>query len=120
MFIGENRGASSHLARFQSLFLAVSYFRLLTFSEASFETILYHTTRLIIINVKDKHCPDDVFNWIIFNEIIKISLKFVPWGPLNDIPAMVQIMIWHRPADKSLSDPMMVSLLTHICVTRPQ
>ena len=29
-------------------------------------------------------------------------------------------MAWRRPGDKPLSDPMMVSLLTHICVTRPQ
>ena len=33
---------------------------------------------------------------------------------------MVQIMVWHRPGDKPLSKAMMVSLLTHICVTRPQ
>ena len=29
-------------------------------------------------------------------------------------------MIWRRPGDKPLFEPMMVSLLTHICVTRPQ
>ena len=29
-------------------------------------------------------------------------------------------MAWRRPRDKPLSEPMMVSLLTHICVTRPQ
>ena len=29
-------------------------------------------------------------------------------------------MAWRRPGDKSLSEPMMVSLLMHICVTRPQ
>ena len=29
-------------------------------------------------------------------------------------------MAWRRPGDKSLSEPMAVSLLTHICVTRPQ
>ena len=51
---------------------------------------------------------------------IKISLKFVPKGPINNIPALVQIMAWRRPGDKPLSEPMMVSLLTHICTTRPQ
>ena len=50
----------------------------------------------------------------------KISLMFVPKGPINNIPALVQIMDWRRPGDKPLSEPMMVSLLTHICVTRPQ
>ena len=29
-------------------------------------------------------------------------------------------MAWRRPGDKPLSEPMMVSLLMHICVTRPQ
>ena len=29
-------------------------------------------------------------------------------------------MAWRRPGDKSLSEPMMVRLSTHICVTRPQ
>ena len=51
---------------------------------------------------------------------IKISLKFVPNCPIDNIPALVQIMACHRPDNKSLSEPMMVSLLMHICVTRPQ
>ena len=29
-------------------------------------------------------------------------------------------MAWYRPGDKSLSEPMVVSLPTHICVTGPQ
>ena len=67
---------------------------------------------------------DDIFKCIFFNEnvwiSIKISLKFVPKGPINNVPALVQIMAWRRPADKPLSEPVIVSLLTHICVTRPQ
>ena len=51
---------------------------------------------------------------------MSISLKFAPEGRINNIPALVQIMAWCRSSDKSLSEPMMVSLLTHICVTRPQ
>ena len=51
---------------------------------------------------------------------IKISLKFVPKGPINNIPAMVQIMAWRRPGDKPLSEAMMFSLPTQICVDRPQ
>ena len=71
-----------------------------------------------------RHFPDDIFKCIILNENvwipIKISLKFVPKGPINNIPAMVPIMAWRRPGDKPFSEPMMVSLLTHICITRPQ
>ena len=67
---------------------------------------------------------DDTFIRIFLNEdariSIKISLKFVPKGPINNIPALVQIMAWRRSGDKPLSEPMMVSLLTHICVARPQ
>ena len=66
----------------------------------------------------------DTFKRIFLNEnfriSIKISLKFVPKGPINNIPALVQIMAWRRSGGKPLSEPMMVSLLTHICVTRPQ
>ena len=41
-------------------------------------------------------------------------------GPNQQIPALVQIMAWRLPGNKPLSEPMMVSFLTHICVTRPQ
>ena len=51
---------------------------------------------------------------------INISLKFVPKGPINNMPALVQIMDWRRPGDKPLSEPMMASLLMHISVTRLQ
>ena len=51
---------------------------------------------------------------------IKISLKFVLKGPINNIPALVQIMAWCRPGAKPLSEAMMVRLPTHICITRPQ
>ena len=70
------------------------------------------------------HFADDVFRCNFLNENvwipIKISLKFVPESRINNIPALVQIMAWRRPGDKPLSEPMMVSLLMHICVTRPQ
>ena len=71
-----------------------------------------------------RYFADDVLKCIFLNENVlislKIPLKFVPMGPINNIPAMVQIMAWRRPGDKPLSEPMMVSLLTHICATRPQ
>ena len=71
-----------------------------------------------------RHFPNDNFKWIFLNEnvwiSINISLKFVPWGPINNIPTLVQIMAWRWPDDKPLSKPMMVRLLTHICVTEPQ
>ena len=71
-----------------------------------------------------RHSTDDIFKCIFLYENvwipIWISLRFVPKGPINNIPALVQIMAWRRPGDKPLSEAMMVSLLTHICVARPQ
>ena len=70
------------------------------------------------------HFTDNMLKCIFLNEDIwisnKIPLKFVPRDPINNIPALVQIMAWRRPGDKPLSEPMVVSSLTHICVTRPQ
>ena len=44
----------------------------------------------------DSHFPDNIFKCIFLNEKvwiwIKISLKFVPKGPINNIQALIQIM----------------------------
>ena len=48
---------------------------------------------------------------------IKISLGFVPAGPINNIPALFRMMAWRRPGDKPISEPGMFDLLTLICVT---
>ena len=86
-------------------------------------------TAVLLVNTlrqrqNGRHFADDTFKHIFLNEnvriSIKISLKFVPKGPINNIPALVHIMVWRRPGDKPLSEPMMVRLLTHICVTPPQ
>ena len=70
------------------------------------------------------HFADDSFKCIFLNEniriAIEISLKFAPKGPIYNIPALVQIRAWRRPGDKPLSEPTMLNLLSHICVTRPQ
>ena len=51
---------------------------------------------------------------------LKISLNIMLKCPINNIAALVQIIAWHRPGDKPWSQPKMVSLLVHICVTRSQ
>ena len=67
---------------------------------------------------------DDTFKCIFLNEnvwgLAEIPLKYVPECRIDDKQALVQIMAWCRSGDKPLSKPMMVILLTHICVTRPQ
>ena len=62
----------------------------------------------------------NIFSWRRMLEFRLISLKFVPKGPINSITTLVQIMAWRRPGDKPLSEPIMVRLPTHLCVTRPQ
>ena len=88
-----------------------------------------HNFSILYINTlrprqNGRHFSDDIFRCIFLNgnvwTPIKISVKFVPKGPNNNIQDLVQIMAWHRPGDKPLSEPMMVRLPTHICVTRPQ
>ena len=67
---------------------------------------------------------DDIFKFIFFDENVwislKISLKCVPRVQINNIAALVQIIAWHRPDDKPLSEPMMFSSLMHIYIIRPQ
>ena len=71
-----------------------------------------------------RHFADNIFKYISLNENVwipnKISLKFVPRGPINNIPELVQIMAWRRPGDKPLSEAMLLSLPKYIYVTWPQ
>ena len=49
-----------------------------------------------------------------------MSLKFVLNDPIKNIPDLAQVMAWHRPGGKPLSEEMMIELPTHVCDTRPQ
>ena len=74
---------------------------------------------------KNRRSPDDILKRIFLNEsciiVMKISLRFfVPRDPMNNIPAMVQIMAWHRKAASYYLKQWWLSLMTHICDTRPQ
>ena len=55
---------------------------------------------------------DDIFKSIFLNENdripIQISLKFVPWSPIDNKPALVQVMAWRRTGDKPLPEPMLI------------
>ena len=59
------------------------------------------------------HFEDDIFMCIFAKKgvcvPIKISLKFVPKGPII-IPALVHIMAWCRPGDKPFFEPVVISL----------
>ena len=49
-----------------------------------------------------RYFTNNIVKCIFFNKdrliLIKISLKFVPKGPINNIPALAQIMAWCQPA----------------------
>ena len=57
------------------------------------------------------HFPDDIFKCISLNEnawiLFKISLNFVPKGPIDNIPSPIQIKAWRRSGDKPFSGPTM-------------
>ena len=57
--------------------------------------VLIYTLRL---GKNCRYVPDDIFKCILLNDSVlilnKIPLKFVPKTPINNIPAMVQIMAW--------------------------
>ena len=63
----------------------------------------------------------NAFSWMKVYEFgLKFHWRLFPKGPINNIPALLQIMAWRRPGHKPLSEPMMVVSSMHICVTRPQ
>ena len=59
-----------------------------------------------------RHFPDDSSKCIFLNENVWISiensLKFVHRVPIDNNPALVQIMAWCRPGATPLSEPVMV------------
>ena len=58
------------------------------------------------------YLADDVFKYIFVNEIfcisIKISLTFVPKGPIDNMQVLVRILALHRTGDNPLTEPVLV------------
>ena len=54
---------------------------------------------------------DDNFKCIFLNETDRIhiwfSLKFVSWSPIDNKPALVQVMVWRQTGAKPLPEPML-------------
>ena len=92
------------------------------------QTVTWYFRKYLLNSLRPRqnrhYNADGIFKCIFLNKDVcfptKISLKFVPNGPINNTPALFQIMVWRPLGDKPLSEPMVVSLLTHICITRPQ
>ena len=45
-------------------------------------------------------------------KMIRISLMFVPKGPIDNKPALVQVMAWRRTGNKPLPESMLTQLWT--------
>ena len=112
-------GLSSHIVvttSGQGVVVLVSFISIVTKYSASINTLRPRQN--------GRHFTGGVFKCIFLKENVwilhNISLKFAPKVQINNIPALVQIMAWCRSGNKPLSEPMMVSLLTHICVSRAQ
>ena len=58
---------------------------------------------------------DNIFNLIFLNEnlwiLIKILLNFVPKCPIDNKPALIQVMALHRTGIKPLSEPMFAQFI---------
>ena len=58
-----------------------------------------------------RHLANDIL-WCIFMNgkfciLIKISVKFVPRGPIGNNSGLVQVMAWRQTGDKPLAEPML-------------
>ena len=62
---------------------------------------------------------DDCFKCIFMNETfcisIRVSLKFVPHGLIDNKSALVQVMAWRRTGDKPLPEPVLTQF-TDACI----
>ena len=62
-----------------------------------------------------RHFADSIFRCIFVNEkfyiLSKISLKFVLKGPIDNKPALVQVMAWCQTGDKPLPEPMLTQYI---------
>ena len=80
--------------------------------------ISYTTAGLVTQWGQDKsgcHFADNIFKLIFFNEysriFIKIWLKFVPEGSLDNMSALVQTVAWCWAGDKSLPERMLTQFI---------
>ena len=111
---------------FRILFADYNSSHLELFEKAVTTTLLIQPLRLVVLahwgRVKMAAiCADDILKCIFLNKkwiSIKISLKCIPKGPIDNMTALVQIMAWRR-TDHYLNQ-WWPRLPIHMCVTRPQ
>ena len=69
-----------------------------------------------------RHFADNTFKRIFLYKwvLINMSLKFFPKCLINNFLSLVNIMAWRRLDDKPLFEPLIFTLLRHLCVIQPQ
>ena len=84
--------------------------------------LFIHASNSTTVNtLSPKKFADDIFKFpFLFMKMYEFRLKLILKGPINNIPALVQIVDCRRPSDNPLFESMMVNLPTHICVIRSQ
>ena len=70
-----------------------------------------------------RHSADDMFKPIFLNVNFliseNVSTKYVPWGLIDNMSTLVQIIARRRPGDKPLSEQMLTQFTdAYICGTR--
>ena len=119
IFFGRRMGTGFHLT--EDLFVAGrnqnSIFKEITFWPRGYNTEIYylpsaHTSYInrLMPEQNSWHFADDIFKCIFFNEnleiLIQISLYFAPKeGWIENISAVVQVMIWCLTDTKPLPEP---------------
>ena len=96
------------------IFIVLGKMYFLNISKAGFHSLFEIYMHLLAIHVmmafprntsRPRH--NVIFRWVFLNENIRISinisLKIIARGPINNNPALVQIMAWCQPGDKPLS-----------------
>ena len=84
------------------------------------QRVLTHWGRDEIDNISQTTFSNVFSSMKMFEFRLKFHWSLFLKGPISNTAALVQIMAWRRPGAKPLSEPMMVSLPTHIVVTQPQ
>ena len=60
----------------------------------------------------DRHFADEISKCIFMNEtfriLIRISLNFIPRGPIDSKWTLVQVIAWRRIGDKPLPEPKLI------------
>ena len=80
-----------------------------------FSNSLHSYLNILGLGQNDLQFADNFLRLIFLYEncciFIQISFDFVPEGPINNQPALVQIMVQHQTGNKPLPEPMMVKFI---------